>query len=263
MIKKHLITCSVIVVLFIVSQLFIYSTTIKRKAVSVNTIGAVYAPSIAPVISYRPVNNNINFADENIPVNNKRVTRKLKHSVWQHSYNHIGSNLLHRKAAKLFPIIEPILKAYGIPEDFKYIPLVESGLQSGTSTKGARGLWQFMPGTARTYGLRVARSRGIDERLNVRKSTIAACIYLRELYGEFNNWTLTAAAYNLGSVKLHRAIKKGHMHNYFAMKLNRETGNYVYKLLAMKQVISKPTNYGYRDDYTWLKPQENLLASVN
>lgn len=261
MIKKHLITCSVIVVLFIVSQLFIYSTTIKRKAVSVNTTEAVTARSISLIIDYKYVNNQINFADENIPANNRRVTRKLKHSVWQHSYNHIGSNLLHKKASILFPIIEPILRAYGIPDDFKYIPLVESGLKSGTSPRGARGLWQFMPGTARTYGLRVGK--GVDERLNVRKSTIAACIYLRELYGEFDNWTLTAAAYNLGSVKLERAIRKGKMRNYFAMKLNKETGSYVYKLLAMKQVITKPEKYGYKNNYSWLKPQETLLASVN
>ncbi|MBE9661510.1 lytic transglycosylase domain-containing protein [Mucilaginibacter myungsuensis] len=230
---------------------------------SVTTSGTAVAPKFSPLVSYNNnANTEINFADENLPVKIKRVKTKFQHSVKQHSYNRIGSSLLHRKAATLFPIIEPILKAYGIPEDFKYIPLVESGLKAGTSPRGARGLWQFMPGTARSYGLRVHGK--VDERLNLRKSTIAACVYLRELYSEFDSWTLTAAAYNLGSVKLQRAINKSDRRNYYLMHLNAETGNYVYKLLAMKQVISKPEQNGYeKNSYAWLKPNEVLLACIN
>ncbi|MES2278440.1 MAG: lytic transglycosylase domain-containing protein [Bacteroidota bacterium] len=260
MIKKHLITCSVILVLFIVSQLFICSTIFKRKAVSVTTINNNNVSSIPRLIRYnKDASDEMNFADESIPVNNTGVNRKLKHTLRANSYRNIGSDVLHKKAMILFPIIEPILKMYGIPNDFKYIPLVESGLCSGTSIRGARGLWQFMPGTARTYGLKV--SKGNDERLNVRKSTIAACIYLRELYGEFNNWTLTAAAYNLGSIKLQKAINKGNKRNYYLMHLNAETGSYVYKLLAMKEVISKPRDYGYKNSYAQLTPLELLAAN--
>ena len=260
MIKKHLITCSVILVLFIVSQLFISSTILKRKAVSVNTIDNKYVNSVPLLIWHNnDANEEINFADEAIPANNAGVNRKLKRSLRSNSYRNIQSNVLHKKALALFPIIEPILKMYGIPNDFKYIPLVESGLCSGTSPRGARGLWQFMPGTARTYGLKV--NKNIDERLNVRKSTIAACVYLKELYGEFNSWTLTAAAYNLGSVKLQRAINKGNKRNYFLMHLNAETGSYVYKLIAMKEVINKPENYGYKNNYSWLKKSQLLAAN--
>jgi hypothetical protein len=260
MIKKHLITCSVIVVLFIVSQLFICSTNIKRKAVSVNAAGVISTGIIPYFVRYNKRTADYNFADENLPADNLKVNRKLKQSLLQHSFSHVQSNILQRKARYLFPIIEPILKLYGIPEDFKYIPLVESGFGAGTSPRGARGLWQFMPGTARTYGLTV--NKRTDERLDVRKSTIAACIYLRELYGEFNNWTLTAAAYNLGSVKLEKAINKGKNRDYFFMRLNAETGSYVYKLIAMKEVISRPGEYGYKNVYPWLKPAE-LLAAVN
>ena len=260
MIKKHLITCSVILVLFIVSQLFICSTKFKRKAVSVNTINVGATYTISRYVTYnKDADHVINFASEDIPANNLKVSRKLKHSLRVHSYSNIQSNLLHKKAEILFPVIEPILKYYGIPEDFKYIPLVESGLRSGTSSRGARGLWQFMPGTARTYGLKVGH--GKDERLNLRKSTIAACIYLRELYGEFNSWTLTAAAYNLGSVKLQRAINANNKkRNYFLMHLNTETGNYVYKLIAMKEVISRPETYGYRNAYAMLTPAHQMGA---
>jgi membrane-bound lytic murein transglycosylase D len=261
MIKKHLITCSVILVLFIVSQLFICSTTFKRKSIAVNINYHAVDIGVHSLIRYnKDANDEINFADELMPAHNAKVTRKLNYSLKQHSFSKIGSTLLHRKALELFPVIEPILKMYGIPDDFKYIPLVESGLCSGTSSRGARGLWQFMPVTARTYGLKVGN--GKDERLNLRKSTIAACVYLRELYTEFDSWTLTAAAYNLGSIKLQKAINRNdHKRNYYAMHLNAETGSYVYKLLAMKEVINRPTTYGYKNTYTWLKSSQLLAAN--
>lgn len=257
--KKHVITCSVIMVLFIVSQLFICSTN-KRKAVSL-TLHPVGTGStttgISDLVKYnKDASNDINFANESLPVRNTKVSKKLKHSLYQHSFSCIQSNVLHKKAEVLFPVIEPILKFYGIPEDFKYIPLVESGLCSGISSRGARGLWQFMPGTARTYGLKV--NHDMDERLNLRKSTIAACRYLRELHDEFKSWTLTAAAYNLGSIKLERAINKNKKRDYFLMHLNAETGTYVYKLVAMKEIINKPEAYGYKSGYALLKPAAAL-----
>jgi soluble lytic murein transglycosylase-like protein len=144
----------------------------------------------------------------------------------------------------MFPIMEPILVAYGIPKDFKYIPLVESGFKSGTSHKGASGAWQFMPQTARSFGLKVNST--IDERQQLAKSTVAACKYLRLLYKEFNSWTLVAAAYNIGENKLKRIIRKQDHANYFRLKLNPETASYVYKLVAMKEIIENPTRYGYR-----------------
>jgi len=261
MIKKHLITCSVILVLIIVSQLFICSTNFKRKAVSlpVSNFNIGSTNIISGFVKYnKDAKGDINFADEMLPKHNVTVTRKLKHSLRAHSFSNIQSNVLHRKAEMLFPVIEPILRYYGIPDDFKYIPLVESGLCEGTSSKGARGLWQFMPGTARSYGLKVGDGR--DERLNLRKSTIAACRYLRDLHNEFKNWTLTAAAYNLGSIKLQRAINRNNKRNYYLMDLNHETGSYVYKLLAMKEVIKKPEEYGYKNAYAWLKPAETLAV---
>jgi hypothetical protein len=146
MIKKHLLTCSVILVLALISKLNIYGTTItetvaKPAKLSHRTSKFIFIKSTAAAYS---------FADEALPVNDARVTKKLNKSLSQHSFKSVQSTLLHRKAEALFPIIEPILKFYGIPDDFKYIPLVESGLKSGTSSKGASGLWQFMAGTART-----------------------------------------------------------------------------------------------------------------
>ncbi|MFM6953793.1 MAG: lytic transglycosylase domain-containing protein, partial [Sphingobacteriaceae bacterium] len=158
-------------------------------------------------------------------------------------YRRLRSHRLHYQAKHMFPVMAPILAAYGIPQDFKYIPLVESGFKSGTSHKGASGAWQFMPHTARSYGLKV--NSVVDERQQLAKSTVAACKYLRSLYKEFNSWTLVAAAYNIGENKLKRIIRQQDHANYFRLKLNHETAGYVYKLVAMKEIIENPTRYGY------------------
>lgn len=257
--KKHLITCSVIVVMVIISALNIFSTTPVVPAVK----HISFIPS--SILFSKPaemVEDAYNFADEALPLDDKKVDFKLKKSIAKHKFRNIQSNVLHAKADKLFPIIEPILKAYGIPDDFKFVPLVESGLREGTSPKGARGIWQFMPSTARTYGLKV--NRRTDERLNLRKSTVAACRYIKDLYNEFNSWTLAAAAYNNGSIKLERAINRQNEDNYFRMSLNRETGSYVYKLIAMKEIINKPEKYGYKNFYSYnQKPLPFLAAAYN
>lgn len=251
MIKKRLLTCSVMLVLVVISSLFICSKT-DTKTVAKNTAGYKF------IYAKNEVSNDFSFADEAIPVNDAGINKKIRHSLVKSSYKHVQSNILQEKAAKLFPVIEPILKFYGIPEDFKYVPLVESGLDPGISRRGAGGLWQFMPGTARTYGLKVGHGR--DERMNVRKSTIAACKYIKELYGQFNNWTLAAAAYNIGEIKMARAINRQSEDNYYRMHFNHETGTYVYKLIAMKQIIEKPQDYGYKNYYSYNLQPADLIA---
>lgn len=190
-----------------------------------------------------PYFTSLSFADATLPVADEWVTIRIKRMLKAYHHRNLQTYKLHSQATRLFPIIEPILEKYGIPEDFKYIPLVESGLKGGTSHKGASGLWQFMPETARGFGLKVNGT--IDERHKVEKSTIAASKYLRSLYREFNDWTLVAAAYNIGGNKLKRKIKQQDQENYFRMKLNPETAIYVYKLVAMKEIIEHPGLYGY------------------
>jgi membrane-bound lytic murein transglycosylase D len=204
-----------------------------------NTVNSTVKTKKAP----RSFMAHLAFANETLPLGDSKVEHKMKKVLTAYNYNTTQTNRLQRKAAEWFPVIEPILAAYGIPEDFKYMPLVESGLKSGVSSKGAAGFWQFMPGTARTYGLRV--NAGLDERKNLRKSTVAACKYLRELYGIFDSWTLVAAAFNAGDNHMRRQIDKQNQDNYFKMKLNSETGKYVYKLISMKQIVLDPERYGY------------------
>ena len=259
---KHLITCSVMLVLFFISWLAVKSSASNNLAVKKLMVVAPVKTATPPrpakfILANNNNDNDFSFANEALPINDEVVDKKMKHTLMLHGFKKIQSNLLQVKAQLLFPIIEPILRAYGIPDDFKYIPLVESGLCSGTSSKGASGLWQFMPGTARHYGLRVGK--GVDERQNVRKSTIAACKYIRGLYAQFNSWTLAAAAYNNGEDKLQHQINRQNQDNYFRMHLNRETGVYVYNLIAMKEIISRPANYGFKPIYAHA-PATQLMA---
>lgn len=239
MVKKHLITCSSLLVVLLVTKLFIYSTPVNHLAVMEYN----KKPEKKEVSSNKYF-SNLSFANEALPAEDEKVKMKMKVTLKAHKYRHLQTNKLHRKAAIYFPIIEPILKYYGIPEDFKYVPLVESGLHGGTSPKGASGYWQFMPQTARSFGLKV--DSNVDERQKIRKSTIAACKYILSLHREFNNWTLVAAAYNVGEGGLRRQMKRQNEDNYFKMKLNRETASYVYKLISMKEIIENPKMHGYK-----------------
>ncbi len=236
MIKKYLLTCSVILVLTIIFQLSygIAITGLKNRNTGSKNVFISNKNSAV---------NALNFADEVLP-NDRSVNGKMKRSLKLHSFSNTQTEMLHHKAEKMFPVIEPILLLYGIPDDFKYVPLVESGFGEGKSSRGAYGPWQFMAGTARTYGLKV--NKRVDERMNIRKSTIAACKYLLELHHEFKSWTLVAAAYNTGSPNLAHLIRSQGQKNYFRMKMNRETGVYVYNLIAMKQIINEPQTYGYK-----------------
>ncbi|WP_199138807.1 lytic transglycosylase domain-containing protein [Pedobacter sp. ASV12] len=239
MIKKHLIPCTVILVLLVMAKVFAYTLPEVKTSLDKDNKNTLKKEAEEPAFSLA----QLEFAAETLPMGDAKINGKMKKVLASFSYHNLQTNRLHRKAAEWFPIIEPILAQYGIPNDFKYIPLVESGLQGGTSPKGAAGYWQFMPGTARTYGLRV-NSR-VDERNNLRKSTIAACKYIKELYGIFDSWTLVAAAYNVGDVHMKRQINRQNQDNYFKMKLNRETGGYVYKLISVKEILENPVRNGY------------------
>lgn len=188
--------------------------------------------------------NSLTFANESIPVENHKVKSKLTKYLAKFSFKKIGSHDMHARAEKYLPKIEKILKSYGIPEDFKYLPVVESGLDPSVSShKGAGGYWQFMPSTARLYGLRVDHK--VDERKNFVKSTHAAARYLKDLYNQFGDWTLVAAAYNIGEGSLRAAMRNQGKKSYYHLKLNEETASYVYKIISVKEVLEKPHLYGY------------------
>ena len=238
MIKKHLTMCAVMLSIFLTAKMFNYSAPS-----SLATLIHIRQEPKKVKILVDPYYNSLSFADENLPVGDSRITSKMRKSLKAHSHSKLRTSKLHNQASKWFPVIEPILAKYGIPEDFKYMPLVESGLKAGVSPKGASGFWQFMPQTARDFGLRV--NEEVDDRDNIQKSTVAAAKYIKSLYREFNSWTLAAAAYNIGEGRLKKQMYSQSQDNYFKMKLNRETASYVYKLISMKEIIENPTRYGY------------------
>ncbi len=251
MLKKHLIPLTIISGLFVMVNVFAYKLpTVQEDLKKENYINAQISAKVEPEEPEFTI-AQLEFAEETLPIGDTRVNSKMKKTLASFSYRKLQTNGLHAKAAEWFPTVEPILAAYGIPNDFKYMPLVESGVKGGVSPKGAAGYWQFMPGTARMYGLKV--NKHVDERYNLKKSTIAAAKYIKELYGIFDSWTLVAAAYNVGDGHMRKQIKKQKEDNYFKMKLNRETAGYVYKLISMKEILEYPNRNGY-------KSQKPLIA---
>lgn len=236
---KYIVACSLMLVFCVLTKMFGYSYS--------STISKAIVPSLKSVrtIAENDFLNHLGFANELLPSGDKRIDQKMKKSLRAHSYGKMQTLKLHQRSEVWFPIIEPILKKYGVPEDFKYVPLVETGMKRGMySPKGAAGVWQFMPQTARDYGLTV--NSEVDERMDVRLATVAAAKYLKDLHKQFNSWTLAAAAYNGGEGRMRRQMKKQNQDDYFRLELNHETGKYVYSLISMKQVIENPQDYGYK-----------------
>ncbi|SKB27104.1 Transglycosylase SLT domain-containing protein [Parapedobacter luteus] len=251
MIKKQLLCCSAVLLLVLLSKLYAYrvATNTETSALPHDSLsqGEILQDDIADIRN-TPYFASLNFADENLPLGDKQIERKMMRYLKEYSYTKRRSHVLHHKALHALPKVAAILRQHGIPEDFKYIPLVESGLVSGTTShRGASGYWQFMPGTARAFGLRVDSE--VDERQHIEKSTAAAARYIKALYNEFNSWTLVAAAFNIGEGNLRRIIDRQREDNYFRLKLNRETGSYVYKLISVKEIIENPAAHGYRKNH--------------
>src|SRR5690606_30699384 len=184
------------------------------------------------------------FANESAPLDNKNVKQKLDKYLSRLSYDRLKSYKLHRSADKYLPKIAEILASYGIPEDFKYIPLVESGLNpQTTSHKGAGGYCQFMPATARLYGLK--DNGNVDERKDFIKSHPGTARYYKNFAEEFDEWTLVAAVNKVSSGGLRTSMRSKKEHKYYELKLIGATGAYVYKLISVKQVGEKQEKYGY------------------
>ena len=194
----------------------------------------IYAPEI-PEKMY--------FSGEKVPLNRYYVREGLDRELLVNTYWHTSTLLLFKRANRWFPVIEPILEQEGIPGDFKYLALIESGLTNAVSPSGAKGFWQFLEGTARDYGLEVDEQ--VDERYHVVKSTFAACDYLRDAYERFGDWTLVAAAYNAGQNRIDEELELQMVDNYYDLYLNEETSRYVFRVLAIKTIFNQPTAYGF------------------
>ena len=205
--------------------------------------------SVRNVLGNCPLNQSpslpekLNLAGESVPVHAFGVLERLDRELVVNAYRH-GSTILYlKRSARWFPMIESILKENGVPDDFKYLAVIESGLAQVVSPAGAAGFWQFMKGTAPEFGLKV--SAEIDERYHIAKSTYAACAYLLEAKQEFGSWSLAAASYNMGMAGVDRELKEQGVSSYWDLHLNEETARYVYRLLAIKTIFENPEGYGF------------------
>ena len=236
--KRYFIAFGCLFILLSILKLFSYSVTDNLSDSDYDD----YFNASYKVFSIH-IPKNLNFAGEKVPTMDFSVREAMEKELIINTYWQSQTLLLHKRANRWFPMIEPILKRNNIPEDFKYIALIESQLTNVVSPQGATGFWQLVESTARGYGLEITDE--VDERYDVAKSTEAACKYFKEAYKQFNNWTLVAASYNLGMGGINAQMDKQKVKTYYDLALTDETARYLYRILAMKEIISRPKVYGF------------------
>jgi len=209
--------------------------------------------------------DSISFAGEYAPLYALEIWERYDKEIHKNVYWQSNTIFYFKRANKFFPIIEPILAKNNIPNDFKYLAVIESGLENVVSPAGAAGFWQFMKGTAKDYGMEV--NSEIDERYHLEKSTQAACEYLQKAYNKFGNWTLAAASYNMGMYGLERRLNQQITNNYYDLYLNTETSRYIFRLLAVKEIFENKEKYGFnlreKDLYVHPNTKEVKISSSN
>ncbi|MFA8299324.1 MAG: lytic transglycosylase domain-containing protein [Hyphomicrobiales bacterium] len=205
---------------------------------------------------------SITFADMKVPIGRHDVYESLDRELNVNTYWHSATLLLIKRAGRWFPLIESILKKNNIPEDFKYLALIESGLQNIKSPAGAAGYWQFLSKTGKEYGLEI--DSDVDERYHVEKATEAACKYLNDSYEDFNDWFLVAASYNAGKRRIRESLEDQKVKTYFDLLLNSETARYIYRILAIKTIFENPHDYGfYLNKSDLYQPFKTKTVKVN
>lgn len=246
--------------LAIAGEAFIFAThkqkddEVLRTAIKADY--RVYAP---------PLPDTLSFAGERVPLNLYYVRESLDRELVSNMYYQSSTLFYIKRAARFFPTIERILREEHIPDDFKYLCVIESGLQCVASPAGAQGYWQFMKTTGVRYGLEV--NDEVDMRNHLEASTRAACHYLKDLKARFGGWTEAAAAYNCGEGGLSKRLSNQQQQSYYELLLNAETQRYVYRILAIKLIMSAPQDYGFYvrrcDTYPELPTEEVALSGQN
>lgn len=185
---------------------------------------------------------SFSFAGETIPMNTD-TRERMEKELLVNSYYHSSTVLAIKNAPRFFPMIEAILKEEGVPDDFKYLAVAESNLTNSSSGAGAKGIWQFMKAAAADYGLEV--NTEIEERFHYEKSTRAAARFLKHLYNQTGSWVNAAAAYNMGLSNLKKAMDTQGEKSIFDLNVNDETSRYIFRIVALKEILNKPEAYGF------------------
>lgn len=208
-----------------------------------------------PAISL-DVPEKLTFAGEPVPLHIPDVYERLDKELQINTYFHSNTLFLIKRANRWLPQIEKILEDNDVPEDFKYLPLIESNLLNDVSPKNAVGYWQILKDAGKENGLEITEE--VDERYDPLKATKAACRYLKQAYRKFGSWTLVAASYNRGMGGMERAIENQKVDNYYDLFLNEETSRYVFRILAIKEIVENPLKYGFRVNPRHLYQEEPL-----
>lgn len=190
-----------------------------------------------------PIPEYMEFAGESVPLNNPDIRERMDRELLVNTYWQSNALLMFKRANKYFPIIEPLLEKYGLPDDFKYLAVAESGLDNVRSPAGAAGFWQFLSSTGKEYGLEI--NDYVDERYNLELATKVAAEYLKKSKDKFGSWTAAAAAYNAGNGGVNKQMVRQDVTDYYDLLLNSETSRYVFRILAFKEIMSNPKKYGF------------------
>lgn len=225
--------------LLIISALMLFSSSLLKSKSAFKSYGMiepskVYALDIA---------SEYTFAGETVSLEDPDLHERMDKELLVNTYWQSNMMLMIKRSNKYFPLIERILEEEGIPNDFKYLAVIESGLENVNSPAGAKGFWQILKTTAREMGLEV--NTNVDERYNIEFSTRVACAYLKKAKNRLGSWTLAAASYNRGISGIDRLLKMQQVDSYYDLLLNRETKRYVFRILATKEILSNPSKYGF------------------
>jgi hypothetical protein len=205
--------------------------------------------------------DSMTFCGEEVPLDLFYVRERLEREIIVNSYRHSATLLLLKRTTRWFPVMEPIMRKNGLPDDFKYLSMIESELTNAVSPSKAVGFWQFLEGTGKEYGLEI--NKEVDMRYNVEKETVAACKYLKDSYRKFGSWTAAAAAFNCGNGRITRTKDEQRVDSYYDMILPEETQRYVFRILALKLITENPEKYGFQiSDNGWYRPLETKTVTV-
>lgn len=187
--------------------------------------------------------SELDFAGEKAPLGSGDILERLEREIYVNAYWESNMILLMKRSAKYLPDIERMLKENGIPDDFKYLAIAESGLMNVGSPAGARGFWQILETTGKEYGLEI--SQDVDERYHFEKSTLAAAKYFKKAHAKFGDWTAVAASYNMGQTGFSKRQQEQLHENYYELYLNDETSRYLFRILAFKVIFENPGSFGF------------------
>lgn len=228
-----------------------FLSVLSITILSISFFNATYISDVGPKKNTAETYNikalkmpeGLTFAGEKVPTERFDIKERMDRELLVNTYWQSNGLLLIKRAHKYFPIIEPLLKKYGLPDDFKYLAVAESGLLNNSSPAGASGFWHFLRSSAKEYGLEV--NRNVDERYNLELATKVAADYLKKSKERFGSWTLAAAAYNAGNARIARSLETQQVNDYYDLLLNSETSRYVFRIVALKEILSKPKQYGF------------------